>query len=71
MTASLALIGALDDQTTECERELRALRADHRYVPPLTNSSTPRGTGLNPPAVKPRTPMDRNGRPGRKGIEGI
>lgn len=33
--AALALIDVLDDQIDGCERELRALGADHRYVPLL------------------------------------
>ena len=33
--ASLALIDTLDEQISRCERELRALGADHRYVPLL------------------------------------
>jgi transposase len=33
--ASLALIDGLDEQINACERELRALGADHRYVPLL------------------------------------
>jgi transposase len=33
--ASLALIDALDEQITGCERELRTLGADHPYIPPL------------------------------------
>ena len=35
--ASLALIDTLDEQITACERELRALGADHRYIPLLTS----------------------------------
>ena len=35
LAASLALIDALDDEIGRCERELRALGADHRYVPLL------------------------------------
>ena len=34
--ASLALVDRLDDQIGECERELRRLGAEHRYVPLLT-----------------------------------
>lgn len=34
---SLALIEDLESQITECERELRTLGADHRYVPLLTS----------------------------------
>jgi transposase len=34
--ASLQLIDDLDRQTAECERELRRLGADHRYIPLLT-----------------------------------
>jgi transposase len=34
--ASLRLIDDLDRQTAECERELRRLGADHRYIPLLT-----------------------------------
>jgi len=34
-TASLALIDTLDEQINRCERELRTLGADHRYVPLL------------------------------------
>jgi transposase len=34
--ASVALIDELDDQVEQCERELRRLGADHRYVPLLT-----------------------------------
>ena len=33
--ASLALIDTLDEQIDACERELRALGADHRYIPLL------------------------------------
>lgn len=33
--ASLALIDVLDEQIATCERELRALGADHRYIPLL------------------------------------
>jgi transposase len=33
--ASLALIDTLDEQITSCERELKHLGADHRYVPLL------------------------------------
>ena len=33
--AALALIDVLEEQIDECERELRALGADHRYVPLL------------------------------------
>ena len=36
MTASLALIDTLDEQIHACERELRQLGADHRYIPLLT-----------------------------------
>jgi len=36
LAASLALIDTLDEQIDACERELRALGADHRYVPLLT-----------------------------------
>ncbi|TML13964.1 MAG: IS110 family transposase, partial [Actinobacteria bacterium] len=35
VTASLALIDTLDEQINRCERELRTLGADHRYVPLL------------------------------------
>jgi transposase len=35
VTASLALIDALDEQISACERELRALGAEHRYIPLL------------------------------------
>jgi transposase len=35
MAASLALIDTLDEEITAIERELRALGADHRYVPLL------------------------------------
>jgi transposase len=34
--ASLALIDSLDEQIDGCERELRQLGADHRYIPLLT-----------------------------------
>ena len=34
-TASLALIDTLDEEIDHCERELRRLGADHRYVPLL------------------------------------
>jgi transposase len=34
--ASIQLIDQLDEQIDECERELRRLGADHRYVPLLT-----------------------------------
>ena len=34
-TASLALIDTLDEEIERCERELRRLGADHRYVPLL------------------------------------
>ena len=34
--ASLALIDRLDEQIDDCERELRRLGVDHRYVPLLT-----------------------------------
>src|SRR3989442_6943775 len=34
--ASIELIDELDEQIDECERELRRLGADHRYVPLLT-----------------------------------
>src|SRR5205085_11289211 len=33
---SLALIDWLDEQISECERELRRLGAQHRYIPLLT-----------------------------------
>ena len=36
MRASLALIDRLDEQIDACERELRRLGVDHRYVPLLT-----------------------------------
>jgi transposase len=36
LTASLALIDQLDEQITDCERELRRLGASHRYLPLLT-----------------------------------
>jgi transposase len=36
VAASLALIDRLDDQISECERELRRLGAGHRYIPLLT-----------------------------------
>ena len=36
VTASLALIDTLDEQIQACERELRRLGADHRYIPLLT-----------------------------------
>jgi transposase len=35
VATSLALIDVLDEQITACEHELRALGADHRYVPLL------------------------------------
>jgi transposase len=35
LAASLALIDTLDEQIEACERELRALGAEHRYVPLL------------------------------------
>jgi transposase len=35
VTASLALIDTLDEQIGECEHELKALGADHRYIPLL------------------------------------
>jgi transposase len=35
LDASLALIDVLDEQIAYCERELRALGADHRYIPRL------------------------------------
>jgi transposase len=35
LSASLVLIEALDEQIAACERELRQLGADHRYVPLL------------------------------------
>ncbi len=35
VAASLELIDVLDEQITGCERELRALGADHRYIPLL------------------------------------
>ena len=35
VSASLALIDTLDQQIDACERELRALGADHRYIPLL------------------------------------
>jgi len=35
VAASLALIDALDERIAGCERELRALGADHRYIPLL------------------------------------
>ena len=35
ITAALVLIDDLDEQITGCERELRRLGADHRYVPTL------------------------------------
>src|SRR3954447_13071187 len=34
-TAALALIDVLDEQITDCERALRKMGADHRYVPLL------------------------------------
>jgi transposase len=36
LQASLALIDQLDAQISECERELRRLGAEHRYIPLLT-----------------------------------
>jgi transposase len=36
LKASIELIDQLDEQIDECERQLRRLGADHRYVPPLT-----------------------------------
>ncbi len=36
VTASVALIDTLDEQIGACERELRALGADHPYIPLLT-----------------------------------
>jgi len=36
VAASLALIDQLDEQIAACERELRRLGADHRYIPLLT-----------------------------------
>jgi transposase len=36
VAASIELIDRLDEQIDECERELRRLGADHRYVPLLT-----------------------------------
>jgi transposase len=36
LRASLVLIDRLDEQIDECERELRRLGVDHRYVPLLT-----------------------------------
>jgi transposase len=36
VAASLALIDRLDDEISACERELRRLGADHRYIPLLT-----------------------------------
>src|SRR6266508_3415715 len=38
VAASLELIDVLDEQITGCERELRALGADHRYIPLLITS---------------------------------
>jgi len=38
VTASLQLIEDLDGQITSCERELRALGADHEYVPLLMSA---------------------------------
>ena len=38
MNASLSLIEDLDGQITGCERELRALGADHEYVPLLISA---------------------------------
>jgi len=35
VAASLALIDTLDERITACERELRALGAEHRYIPLL------------------------------------
>jgi transposase len=35
LVASLALIDSLEEQISACERELRALGADHRYIPLL------------------------------------
>src|SRR5919106_4363010 len=35
VNASLALIDTLDEQITACEREVRRLGADHRYIPLL------------------------------------
>src|SRR6059036_2687285 len=35
VSASLALIDTLDEQISGCEHELRALGADHRYIPLL------------------------------------
>jgi transposase len=35
LAASLALIDTLDEQISACERELRTLGADHRYIPLL------------------------------------
>jgi len=35
MAASLELIDVLDEQVSACERELRAIGADHRYMPLL------------------------------------
>jgi transposase len=37
LTASLRLIDELDREIDDCERQLRALGADHRYIPLLTS----------------------------------
>jgi transposase len=37
VAASLALIDSLDEQIDRCERELRVLGADHRYIPLLVS----------------------------------
>ena len=35
LAASLRLVDMLDEEIDECERELRRLGANHRYIPPL------------------------------------
>ena len=41
MAASLELIDVLDQQVGACERELRAIGADHRYMPLLLSCPSP------------------------------
>jgi transposase len=51
LEASLRLIDELDREIGECERELRRLGADHRYVPLLCTS--PESAGYSPTRSPP------------------
>jgi len=51
--ASLRLIDELEREITDCERELRQLGADHRYVPLLL--TVPGSAGCSPPRSPQRS----------------